>query len=207
MKKYIVIFIFLVTHFGFSQVGIGTDNPTPGYALDVNGDALVQDEVKLNLYPDGALTDDSFNFLVRLLNSSPPGEVAYLDLTSLAVGPVNVADYVFTNLQKDNVTSVDLKYSSEKYIVGLANFQYQGEHIVKGAGANIGHFRARTFVNDGTWHIEMRNVTLDSPNDDAITYYATIIIYDRKYFKELPTISRNFGGGTTNTAPVPAGLP
>lgn len=206
MKNYIVILLILFTQLGFSQVGIGTENPTPGYILDVNGTMLVQDEFKVDAYANTGITTNDYKLLVRLTNSTPPGELAYLDMSKITIGPVNIADYVFTNLSKDNLTDVDLQFDSTKYIVGLANFQYAGQHIVKGAGANIGYFRTRTYVSGGTWHIEMRNVSLDAASDDAITYYVTLIVYDRRYFKELTTISHDFRGSTTGSTRAPAGI-
>ncbi len=207
MRNVFLLFL-LVVQFGYAQVGIGTTEPTPGYSLDVNGSKLVQDEFKLNTYSSQALNNNDYKLLVRLLNSSPTGKVAYLDINSVPTAPVNVADYVFTNLQKDNVTAVDLQFDADKYIVGLANLRQVGEHVVKIGSSNIGYFVNRTYVDavTNTWHIEIRNRTLDSPNDNAIEYHVTLIVYDKAYFKTLPVISYNFGGGTTAIIPAPSGL-
>lgn len=205
MKKYTFLLLFLITKIGLSQVGIGTDTPTPGYSLDVDGSMLVQENFKVNAYANQSLTDNDNKLLVRIINSTPPGEVAYLDLSTLNIAPVNIADYVFTNLSKDNVNDVNLQFDATKYIVGLANFQHTGEYIPK-SGSNQGHFVARTFISGGRWHLEIRNRTLDSPNNNAITYNVSLIVYDRKYFKTLTTISYNFGGNTTATIPAPVGL-
>jgi hypothetical protein len=208
MKNIFLILLF-IAQFGYSQVGIGTTEPTPGYSLDVNGSKLVQDEFKVNNYTTRTLNNTDYKLLVRLLNSSPVGKVAYLDLNSVPTAPVNVADYVFTNLQKDNVTAVDLQFDADKYIVGIANLRHVGEHVVKIGGDNIGYFVNRTYVDGvtNTWHIEIRNRTLDSPNDNAVEYHVTLIVYDKAYFKSLPVISYDFGGSaTTGTIPAPAGL-
>ncbi len=206
MKNYSTLLFILLSQFIFSQVGVGTDNPTPGYALDVNGSMLVQEDFKVNGYSNAGISSNDFKLLVRILNSTPPGEVAYLDMANVAVGPVNIADYVFTNLSRDNVTDVDLQFSATDYIVGLANFQYIGQHIVKGSGATIGHFRTRTFIRNGTWHLEMRNVSRDAASNNAITYNVTLIVYDRRYFKELPTLSLDMNGGVDGSIPAPVGL-
>lgn len=206
MKNYIIILLALFTQLGFSQVGIGTESPTLGYELDVNGPMLVQDNFKVDAYANSGISSNDFKLLVRIINSVPPGELAYLDMANVTVGPVNIADYEFTNLSKDNVTDVNLQFDASKYIVGLANFQYTGQPIVKGPNARIGFFRTRTFVSGGTWHLEMRNVSRDVASDDAVTYNVTLIVYDRRYFKELPTISHNFGGGTSGDIPAPVGL-
>lgn len=207
MRKVFLLFL-LVVQFGYAQVGIGTTEPTPGYSLDVNGSKLVQGEFKLNNYATQTLNNNDYKLLVRLLNSSPVGKIAYLDLDSVQIAPVNVADYVFTNLQKDNVIAVNLQFDADKYIVGLANLRHIEQHVVKSGTTNIGYFVNRTYVNSdtNTWHIEIRNRTLDSPSDNAIEYHVTLIVYDKAYFKTLPVISHNFGGGTTATIPAPSGL-
>jgi|SRR5690554_467321 len=203
MKNFTIIFVFLIAQSGFSQVGIGTVNPDPLYELDVNGSMLIQDNFKVNEYTNQGIDNTDYKFLVRKTNSEPVGEVAYIDMSTLTVGPVNIADYTFTNLKADNVTTVNLQFDADKYIVGLANFQYVGRHITKSPNTNIGHFRTRTFVDNGTWHIEIRNVSLDADRDDAITYHVTLIVYDRKYFKELPSIEYNMGGSASGEAPSP----
>lgn len=208
IRYFIVLLLLLFTQFGFAQVGIGTTTPTPGYDLDVNGSLLVQDEFKMTDFPNGTVQNNDYKFLVRLLNSVPPGEVAQLDLTQTLVAPVNVADYVFTNLQSDNVTAVDLQFDADKYIVGLSNFRYVGQEIVKGSGGRIGNFVSRVYVpkNATTWHIEMRNRTRDAANNNTITYYVTLIVYDKNYFKALPAISGDLNGTNSGSALSPAGL-
>ena len=199
----------LLVQFGSAQVGIGTVSPTPGYSLDVDGSVLIQKEFKL-----GTLLETSqyekFKFLMRLHNSSPTGEVVKLDLEQVAVAPINIFNYTFYNLQKDNVTSVNLQFDANKYFVGLSNFQYEGREIEKGiSGSNyiyIGNFVSRTYVEGGTWHLEMRNRSRDAANDNTIVYQVTLIVYDKRHFKQLPSITVDFGGSETGAAPAPSGL-
>lgn len=193
---------------GFSQVGIGTNTPTSGFELDVDGSMLVQKNFKFNAVSSGTTQLSSIEFLLRLLNSEPVGEVARLDLKNASVGPINFINYTFKNLFLDNVQDVDLQFDSSKYIVGLSNFRYEGDPIVKGGTGylDIGNFVTRTFIENGTWHLEMRNRSRDASTSNKITYHVTLIVYDRKYFKELPKITVNFGGGTNATTSKPAGL-
>lgn len=105
------------------------------------------------------------------------------------------------------MTAVDLQYDSTKYIVGLSNFQYTGENIIKGGSGyvDIGDFVTRTYVDPTkkTWHIEMRNRTRDAASNNAIVYNVTLIIYDKKYFKELPPKTVNFGGSQDGAVDFP----
>ena len=193
---------------GFSQVGIGTNAPTPGFELDVDGSMLVQKNFKFKAVSSGTTQLSSIEFLLRLLNSEPVGEVARLDLKNASVGPINVINYTFTNLSLDNVEEVDLQFDASKYIVGLSNFRYEGIPIQKG-GTNfldIGNFVTRTYIKEGSWHLEMRNRSRDAEISNAITYHITLIVYDRKYFKELPKITVDFREGTNATTTKPVGL-
>lgn len=193
---------------GFSQVGIGTNAPTPGFELDVDGSMLVQKNFKFKAVSSGTAQLSSIEFLLRLLNSEPVGEVARLDLKNASVGPINVINYTFTNLSLDNVEEVDLQFDASKYIVGLSNFRYEGVPIVKGGTGylDIGNFVTRTFIENGTWHLEMRNRSRDASTSNAITYHVTLIVYDRKYFKELPKITVDFREGINATTTKPVGL-
>src|SRR5690554_167649 len=207
MKLYIIIFL-LFAQVGFSQVGIGTKTPTPGYELDVNGSLLIQKNFKFNTISSNGTQLSNVEFLFRLLNSQPVGEVSRLDLKESSVGPINIINYTFTNFPLDNVQDVDLQFDASKYIVGLSNFGYEGVPIVKGGTGylDIGNFVTRTFIENGTWHLEMRNRSRDAETSNAITYHVTLIVYDRKYFKELPKITVDFREGINATTTKPVGL-
>lgn len=202
----------LSASFGFAQIGIGTTTPTPGYALDVAGSVLIQDELKLKALPDEITQNAEFKFLMRVLNSEPAGEVGRLDVEQVSVAPINIVNYTFHNLQKDNVSAVNLQFPASKYVVGIANFRYEGQVIKKGGSKadNIGNFVTRTYVDGpsgGTWHLEIQNRSLDAASDNAITYHVTLIVYDKKYFKQLPSIPANLNGQSVGAAATaPAGL-
>lgn len=208
MRIYTLLSFLFFTPIAISQVGIGITNPTPGYALEIDGSLLVQKEFKVDALPSGTTPSTNFEFLLRLLNSDPVGEVTKLDLTALPVGPINVANYTFTNFSLDNVTEVDLQFDATKYVVGLSNVRYEGIPIQKGGSGyvDIGNFVSRTYIKNGKWHLEMRNRTKDAASSNAITYHVTLIVYDKKYFKELAPITVNFGGGNNATTTKPAGL-
>lgn len=203
-----------MTQFGFAQVGIGTTSPTLGYALDVDGSILIQKNLKIPSLPNVITEDADFKFLLRNQNSIPAGEVSRLDVKQINVAPVNIINYTLHNLSKDNVEDVNLQFDASKYVVGIANFRYVGQVIEKGEKGLlfwktypfIGYFVSRTFVNNNTWHLEIMNRNRDNADDNAITYHVTLIVFDRKYFKELPTITANLGGNNTGSANAPVGL-
>ena len=210
IKNTVFLLCFCFTYFAYSQVGIGTDTPTPGYELDVDGAALIQNHLKLENLESVNTENSNLNLLLRKSNSNPPGEVAKLDVKSISVAPVNIIDYRFHNLRRDNVNNVDLQYDASKYIVGIANFKYEGQPIVKGqSGSNytrLGYFVSRTFIQNGTWHLEIRNRKRNNYNNNSIEYSVSVIVFDRKYFKELPPIVANLYGLSVGAANAPIGI-
>lgn len=203
MKKPATLFFFLVSGLLVAQVGIGTTTPLAD--LHVAGDALVQTGFETNTLTTVSATEEDFKLISRVTNSTPVGKIAVLDPNSLNVAPVNIVNYHFTNVYLDNLTDVDLQYDETKYVVGVANFRHVGDAIEKVPGGDnysIGHFVVRTFKNGGTWHLEISNKELDLDGDDSLEYYITLIVYDKSYFRELPTITDNLGGSNTGTATV-----
>lgn len=184
-----------------AQVGIGTVNPQAD--LHVKGSTLVQQKMELGVLPFVQSDDADFKLLTRINNSNPIGKIAILDVDSLEVAPVNVINYKFTGISKDNLTDVNLQYDASKYIVGLANFRYVGDPILKepvGGTFTVGAFVMRAFISDGTWHLEIRNRFLDLAEGKKLTYHITLIIYDKSYYRNLPVIETDLGGSNTGTA-------
>ncbi|NGX84157.1 hypothetical protein [Aequorivita sp. KMM 9714] len=210
IKIIVFLFAFCITYLGYSQVGIGTDTPTPGYELDVEGSLLIQNYFKLENLESVNTESTNLNLLLRKSNSNPPGEVAKLDVKSISVAPVNIINYRFHNLRRDNVRNVDLQYDATKYIVGISNFKYDGEPIIKGQSNNsytqLGYFVSRTFVQNGTWHLEIRNRIRNNSSNNSIEYNVSLIVFDRKYFKELPPKEVDLYGLSVGSAPAPIGL-
>lgn len=194
------------------KVGIGTNNPQAD--LHVAGDMLIQTELKLNSIPKVTATDDNFKIITRATTTTPVGEVTQLNVDILPIAPINVVDYHFTNIRRDNLTNVNLQYPTSAFVVGIANFRYTGAGIDKvgyfdsTSGTNrtsIGQFVVRTFEQAGQWHLEIRNRTLDVASSGTIEYYITIVVYNNVFFRNLPVITTTMNGnldGTTSTIPV-----
>jgi hypothetical protein len=201
MDKITFLLLFII-NYSFAQVGIGTIDPQA--ELDINGSLLVQQEFVTGSLPTVKITDENFKLLTRLTNSSPVGEIRVLNVDSLTVAPINVVNYKFDNIYLDNLTDVDLQYDANKYIVGVANFRYVGDAISKtpsGSTTSIGAFVIRSFIQNETWHLEIRNRFLDLTNStQGIKYYVTLIIYDKSYFRNLPIITTNLNGSNTGVA-------
>ncbi|MEX2349376.1 MAG: hypothetical protein WD554_00700 [Flavobacteriaceae bacterium] len=201
-KTTLLSFCLILATLAQAQVGIGT--LTPETDLHIAGELLVQDDFNIKPLPSVTMPDEDFKLITRLTNSTPVGEIAILNVDSLTVAPINVVNYEFTNISSDNLRDVNLQYSAANYVVGVANFRYVGDAIEKqnvASGKTIGTFVLRTFVNNGQWHLEIRNKDLDLANGSkSVNYYVTLIVYDKSYYRNLPPIVTDLGGSNTGTA-------
>ncbi len=208
MRNPFVLFILLFSSsLTYAQVGIGTTNPEAD--LHVAGDMLVKESFKVGNLNTVSPIDENFKLVTRNTNSVPVGEITVLDVDSLTVAPVNNIDYHFTNISLDNLTDVDLQYNTNKYIVAIANFRYVGDPVKKVIDNNgrtsIGNFVVRTFESNNTWHLEISNRSLDLNASDTLEYYVTLVIYDKSYYRNLPSITTDLEGensGTASSIPV-----
>lgn len=184
-----------------AQVGIGTLEPEAD--LHIAGDLLVQENFHIKPLPAATSLDEDFKLVSRLTNSTPVGEIKVLDVDSLTVAPINVVNYEFTNVSGDNLTDVNLQFSANNFVVGVANFRQVGGAIEKQAvdgDRSIGTFVIRTFISNNRWHLEIKNRDLDLINGSSLTYYVTLIVYDKSYYRNMPPIVTNLNGNNTGTA-------
>ncbi|PKA82608.1 hypothetical protein ATE92_0741 [Ulvibacter sp. MAR_2010_11] len=185
----------------FAQVGIGTTTPLAD--LHVVGDALVQGGLVTTNLTTVSSSEENFKLVTRITNSTPAGKITILDPDYMDVAPINTVNYHFVNVHLDNLSDVNLMYDEDKYVVGVANFRHVGDAIKKVPGGDnysIGHFVVRTFKSGGTWHLEISNKELDLNILDSLEYHITLIIYNKLYFREFPSITTNLGGSNTGTA-------
>lgn len=201
MRYYYLILFLAFSWFSSAQVGIGTSSPSA--SLHVAGELLVQDALTTKNLNTVSASEEDFKLVSRITNSSPMGKITILDPSNLNIAPVNTVNYHFTNVFRDNLQDVDLQYDVSKYVVGVADFRHVGDAIKKVPGGDnysIGHFVVRTFKSSGTWHLQISNEELELDASDSLEYYITLIIYDKKYFRDLPVITTNLGGSNTGTA-------
>ncbi|MBT8256243.1 MAG: hypothetical protein KJO23_06865 [Bacteroidia bacterium] len=201
MKRKLTFIAILTCSIAIAQVGIGTTNPQAD--LHVGGDILVQEGFKVNNLNTVDPTDEDFMLVSRVTNSSPVGEIKVLNVGNVAVAPVNTIDMHFTNISLDNLSDVDLQYDTSKYIVSVANFRYVGDPIKKvpiNSSMSIGNFVVNVFESGGTWHLEIRNRSLDLNAGDSLDYYVTLVVYNKAYFRNLSSINTDLGGNNTGSA-------
>jgi len=206
MREIILIIFCFLGSYGIvsAQVGIGTT--TPNADLQVAGSVVIQDELETIALPTVTSSDEDFKLLTRRTNSSPvTGEITRLNVYNLTVAPINVFKYVFYNLSYDNLVDINLSFETDRYIVGIADFQYVGDPVnklvIEGADDSIGAFVVRTFESGGTWHLEIRNRYLNTTSEDNAVYYVfSLIVYDTSFYRKLPLIRTDLRGNNTGTA-------
>lgn len=202
MKKTLLPSLILLSITLQAQVGVGTTSPEAD--LHVVGDLLVQDGFSVGMLPTVSPVEEDFKLVTRVTNAAGvQGEITKLDVNNLSVAPINTIDYRIIAVSSDNVTDLDLQYDESRYVIAVSNFRHVGDAIDKvpiPGGYNIGHFVVHTFTSGGTWHLEIRNRTLDLNAGDSLEYYVTLVVYDKSFYRQLPVITTVLNGNNTGTA-------
>lgn len=221
MKKSL-LFPILLFHsiLMIGQVGINNENPVAD--LDVTGSVLVRE--KLYLEDPGSFTNLA---TTKLLLIKDNGGIIKYDVEGSEFGPLNYAQFIFTNTNTRGLTGgFDTKISADKYTLVVQGFyfnddgdtnvslrkttgsptsnreRYMEGHqfyaYVEGTGVNR-TWRIRAFVNNSSFYLSSAS---------QIDLYMDVIIYRNNFITKIwgtpQTIS--LGSGTTGTAPLPAGF-
>lgn len=221
MKSYLLIWLpFMVSLTVQAQVGIGVTNPTN--MLEVNGsDVYVADKFYINNLPayDGtALGPDKFRIVAIDTNSQANGSaidgrvmefVGNQEMMPIIIQPYNV-----TNINADNLNDLNLNISTSKYVIAISNFEAiplngaQGIYR-KSVSNNVyvyDNFVIRTFENGGTWHVEIRARDAN-PQTGSYQYNFDIVLFPKRYFRNLGQINYDLGGSNTGAAvTAPSGI-
>jgi hypothetical protein len=201
MKKILLTLTLLTSFSLLAQVGIGTINPETDF--HVVGSVLIQTEVSRETLTTVDPLEEDFKLVTRSTNSEPVGELSILNVETLTVAPINTINYHITNVSLDNVTDLDLQYDASKYVIAVSNFRHVGDAIKKVINPgddDVGHFVVHTFVDNGTWHLEIRNRSLDLDPADSLEYYVTLVVYDKSFYRHLDPIVTELNGNNTGTA-------
>ncbi len=221
MKKIINLSILVFSaSIALGQVGINTITPDPTVALDVVGDTKI--ETNLFLENPGAFGTIRGS---RLLIKSTANNILEYNISQSKYGPVNYAQFVFSNLSKDGLQDYDTKISINNYIVTI-----QGYYFLE-AGTTNTNVMAHSTITDTniegyqiyayknmltqTWFLRafVNNAEFMASDSSyvywpsAIDMYLNIIIYRNGFIaKELTPISVDMGNLETGIAPLPTGF-
>jgi len=110
------------------DTGIGTTAPSE--MLEVMGNALVTQNLKIQNLQDVPPSEENFKLLSRVTNSTPVvGMLKKLNPNVIDVAPMRMQNYTITNVKKDDVKDLDLQLSTTDYIVSISNFRSTGYYL------------------------------------------------------------------------------
>lgn len=186
-----------------SQVGIGTTKPTE--QLDVVGSVAITKSVLVN--PTDYVFNTSGFTIVGTDPQSTPINGKIMAVENLYT-PLTIQPYSITNIYRDDLNDLDLNISTEKFFITIANFEAipnPGNNGIYTDTAvtpiNKGHFVFNYFEANGTWHVKIAYPTLNTLNtSDRYTYRFDVILYSKRFFKNLGSLNFNLQGSNTGTA-------
>ena len=207
------IFIFFQSFSLMGQVGI--NNPNPTATLDVNGSVLVQKNLFLE-------NPHAFSIIrgSKMLIEKTNDQIVQYDIEKSKYGPINYAQFVFRNTNKEGLQDYDTKISTTDYLVTVQGFYFliagttntnvtvrndKEENYVEG-------FQMYAYAHPikNTWHIRgfVNNSTFRHNGDEiSIDLYMNLIIFRNGFIaKPLNDITVNMGNVEVITAPLPSGF-
>lgn len=205
MKKLIILFVL---SFGLSvhaQVGIGTVSPTE--QLEVVGSVAVTKEVHVNPI-DYVANPSGFTIVGTDPSSSVvPGKVMAIENLYT---PLTIQPYIISNIYRDDLNDLDLNIATEKFFITIANFEAipsSGNNGIytntSASPINKGHFVFNFFEANGTWHVKIGYPTLNTQNvTDRYTYKFDVILYSKRFFKDLGILTYDLQGSNSGAAPA-----
>src|SRR5690606_13854967 len=189
--------LFFISTFCFSQVGINTDTPRAGAALDVNG-SMKSGSVLLpeNLPAVSIAERETFVYLVQ---NQATGAVEHLDLVANgnSGGISSILTYQLANVDGDWVLDFDTKISAEDYALVILSAWFDRNLV----GPKPAPPMARATSIGNTWHLEADYSSVSSNTNG--TWYITCVVYPKSYAKIFPVQTVSMGGSTTAVASTP----
>ncbi|WP_294287143.1 hypothetical protein [uncultured Chryseobacterium sp.] len=212
MKKNFLFISLLFSALSMAQVGIGVQSPVE--RLEVAGSMTVDQSVTIDptVYVNNA---SGFTILATdPLSNTVGGEVLS---TETIYTPLIVQPYSISNIYRDDLNDVNLNIPTDKYFITIANFEAipsSGNNgiyspiVTPDSDTNRGRFNIRVFESGQNWHVNIGYPVLNTQNTtDRYTYNFDIIIYSKRFFKNLGTINVDFNGANNaSAASAPSGI-
>lgn len=181
MKTIVFSTIFLLGSILYAQVGINTDNPRPGVALEVNGTM----KTKKIIFPDlPPVTPDDRDSFLYLVQDQTDNSLNMLDLTagggSSAGGISTLLTFVLQNVDGDWVLDFDTKINATNYALVVLSAHF--DRAVDGTKPALPI--AGTKIENGTWHIEADYSAVSSETNG--TWTINCVAYPKTYAKIFP---------------------
>lgn len=219
MKK-ICLLILTVTFLGPICAQVGINTLAPSATLEVIGDVKLDGSLTLE-NPGNNTQIRGSKFLIR----STSNELLKYDISMSKYGPINYAEFAFTNLACDGLLDYDTKISSTKYYVSIQGYSF-GEAGSGRAGSimphstnsndNIEGYQFYAYINPSTQTWWLKAFVNDSQFQlyNGTTYVNTeidmflnVMIYRNGFISKAQSdIAVDMGNLSSGTAPLPPGF-
>lgn len=202
MKKTAIFFSVFASLFLQSQVGIGTLNPSE--KLEIVGSTAVGTSVTVD--PSVYINNPSGFTIVGTDPQSAVINGKVLAVETLYT-PLIIQPYSITNIYEDDLTDLNLNISTDQFFITVANFEAipsSGNLGIHTTTNNKGHFQIEVFQANNSWHVRIRYPTLNTLNTtDRYTYNFDIILYSKRFYKNIGTITYDLEGSRIGSALAP----
>lgn len=212
MKKNFLLISLLSSVLSMAQVGIGTTSPVE--KLEVAGSMAVSQSVTID---PTVYVNNASGFTI--LGTDPSSNTVGGEVMSVEnmYTPLIVQPYSITNIYRDDLNDVNLNIPTDKYFITIANFEAipaSGNNGIYSplanpvTNTNRGHFILNVFESGQNWHVNIGYPTLNTQNTtDRYTYNFDIIIYSKRFYKNLGIINVDFNGANNASATsAPSGI-
>lgn len=221
MKNNISLIALLLTLFSYAQIGIGVENPTE--ILEVDGITVVNDKFYIDGLDNYSSGVDDFRLIaINPESSSFDGSVIEF-YGNQEIMPIIIQPYEIQNIYRDDLNNLDLKVSTERYVISISNFEAipystqtngvnRGLYKISGNNSSsssrtYGNFVIRAFEQDGTWRVNIGSPTANTQNTtDRYTYKFDVVLFPKRFFKNLGNINFNLQGNNSGAATVAPNL-
>lgn len=206
MKKLILIGVFSLAAQSNAQVGIGTTTPTE--KLEIVGNASIGTSVTID--PIDYVNNPSGFTIVGTDPQSATVNGKIVAVETLYT-PITIQPYTINNVYRDDINDLNLNIPTDKYFITIANFEAipsAGNNGIYTSDSNKGHFVFNAFQSGTTWHVKIGYPTLNTQStNDRYIYKFDVILYSKRFFKNLGEITYNLSGSNSGTAPsAPTGI-
>lgn len=200
MKKTLSISLLIASMQGFCQVGINTDSPRPGVALDVQGTFKAKSLIAPSFPPVSVSDRDSFLYLVQ---DPSDHSVSMLDLTATGSngsgGISTLLTFKLTNVNGDWVQNFNTRIDANQYALVVLSAWFDQSLVGTKPALPI----AGTKEVDGVWYLEADYSAIKSNTNG--TWYIQCVAYPKTYAKIFPQQhvvinSSSSGNNTTGAA-------
>lgn len=178
----IIAAMLLLFNFSIAQIGINTNTPRAGSALDVHGSMKASKVLLPNNLP--AISEKEKETFVYLVQNQVTGAIEHLDLSvdnsgsdSSSGGISSLLTYKLQNVDKDWVLDFDTKINSTDYALVILSAWFD-QNL---EGTNPAPPVARTKEINKTWHLEADYSSVASEKNG--TWYITCVVYPKNYAK------------------------